>query len=143
MLNILDEYTRECLMIKVKRKLNSVDVIEALSELFLTKGIPKNIRSDNGSEFIAKRLQAWFKTLEVSPLYMTPESPWENGYVESFNGKLRDQFLNGEIFYSLREAQVLIEWWRKYYNEVRPHSSLMGRPPLAPLTFTKLRNNVA
>lgn len=134
MLNIIDEYTREVLMIRVKRKLNSTDVLESLAELFLTRGAPKYIRSDNGPEFIATALRQWLKKVNVETLFIEPGSPWENGYIESFNGKMRDQFLNGEIFYTLKEAQVLIEWWRKHYNHIRPHSSLNGKPP-APLTF--------
>lgn len=142
MLNIIDEFTRESLMIKVKRKLKSIDVLEALAELFLTRGVPKYIRSDNGSEFVAKTLREWLTKLQVETLYIEPGSPWENGYVESFNGKMRDQFLNGEIFYTLKEAQILIEMWRKHYNQVRPHSSLKGKPP-APLTFTVKEKQVA
>lgn len=142
MLNIIDEFTREVLMIKVKRKLNSIDVLEALAELFLTRGVPKYIRSDNGPEFIAVALRSWLERLNISTLFIEPGSPWENGYIESFNGKMRDQFLNGEIFYTLKEAQVLIEWWRKHYNQVRPHSSLKGKPP-APLTFTVVDKHVA
>jgi putative transposase len=142
MLNIIDEFTRESLMIKVKRKLNSIDVLESLAELFLTRGVPKYIRSDNGSEFIAKTLRGWLTKLEVETLYIEPGSPWENGYVESFNGKMRDQFLNGEIFYTLKEAEVLIEMWRKHYNQIRPHSSLNGRPP-APLTIQPNEKQVA
>ena len=129
MLTIMDEHSRECLAIEVKRKLNSLDVLEVLAELFLKRGVPKYIRSDNGPEFIAKRLQDWFKTLSVSPLFITPGSPWENGYIESFNGRLRDELLNGEIFYTLKEAQVLIEKWRRNYNTIRPHSSLGYKPP--------------
>lgn len=142
MLNIIDEFTRESLMIRVKRKLNSIDVLEALAELFLSRGVPKYIRSDNGSEFIAKALREWLSKLQVETLYIEPGSPWENGYVESFNGKMRDQFLNGEIFYTLKEAQILIEIWRKHYNQIRPHSSLNRRPP-APLTITMKEKQVA
>ena len=133
-LNIVDEFTKESLATFTKRKINSQDVILVLAELFLKKGIPKHIRSDNGPEFIAKRLVKWLEGLEVGPLFIQPGSPWENGYVESFNGKMRDQFLNGEIFYSLFEAKVLIERWRVHYNTVRPHSSLGGKPP-APKTI--------
>lgn len=133
-LNIVDEFTKESLVTFVKRKINSQDVILVLAELFLLRGIPKHIRSDNGPEFIAKRLVKWLEGLEVGPLFIQPGSPWENGYVESFNGKMRDQFLNGEIFYSLFEAKVLIERWRVHYNTVRPHSSLGGKPP-APKTI--------
>jgi transposase InsO family protein len=142
MLNIIDEFTRESIQIKVKRKLNSVDVLETLAELFLTRGVPKYIRSDNGSEFIAKILREWLGKINVGTLYIEPGSPWENGYVESFNGKLRDQFLNGEIFYSLKEAEILIERWRNHYNKVRPHSSLKGKPP-APIALLGNEINVA
>ena len=129
-LNVIDEYTRECLAIKVNRMLNSHDVVEVLSDLFIEQGVPVHIRSDNGSEFIAKRVRDWLERLQVRPLYIEPGSPWENGYIESFNGKMRDELLNGEIFYSLKEAQILIEIWRKHYNTVRPHSSLGYRPPV-------------
>ena len=135
MLTILDEFSRESLAIVVKRKLNSLDVLETLADLFVQRGVPKYIRSDNGPEFIAKRLQDWFQKLSVSPLFITPGSPWENGYIESFNGRLRDELLNGELFYTLKEAQVLIEKWRRNYNTVRPHSSLGYRPP-APEALT-------
>lgn len=133
-LNIIDEYTRECLACFTQRKINSRDVILKLSELFLTRGLPEYIRSDNGPEFVAKKLVSWLKQLEVGPLYIEPGSPWENGYCESFNGKMRFEFLDGEIFYSLKEAQILIERWRHHYNTKRPHSSLNGKPP-APKTF--------
>jgi transposase InsO family protein len=129
-LNVIDEYTRECLAVKVARRLTSHDVVEVLTDLFIERGVPVHIRSDNGSEFIAKRVRAWLERLQVRPLYIEPGSPWENGYIESFNGKMRDELLNGEIFYSLKEAQVLIEMWRKHYNTVRPHSSLGYRPPV-------------
>jgi transposase InsO family protein len=115
--------------------MGSVDVIEALSYLFLIRGCPTHIRSDNGPEFIAVALRRWFETLNIKPLYIHPGSPWENGYIESFNGKLRDEFLNGEIFYTLLEAQVLIERWRKYYNRERPHSSLGYKPPAPEATL--------
>jgi len=128
-LTIIDEFSRENLAIRVSRKLNSLDVLETLADLFLIRGVPKYIRSDNGPEFIALRLRDWFKKLKVSPLFITPGSPWENGYIESFNGKLRDELLNGEIFFTLKEAQVLTERWRNNYNTVRPHSSLGYRPP--------------
>ena len=133
-LNVLDEYTRECLASVVARRIRSQAVILVLAELFLHHGMPQHIRSDNGPEFIAKKLQRWLKTLEVEPLYIEPGSPWENGYIESFNGKMRDQFLNGELFYTLKEAQILTERWRIHYNTVRPHRSLGGHPPV-PETF--------
>lgn len=129
MLNVIDEFTRECLTIKVARKLNQEDVQEVLTELFCSRGVPEYIRSDNGSEFTAKKLRAWLERLQAKPVYIEPGSPWENGYVESFNGKLRDELLNREIFYTLKEAKTLIEKWRKEYNQVRPHSSLGYRPP--------------
>lgn len=145
MFNVIDEFTRECLAMKVSRKLNSKDVIDTLAELFLARGVPEHVRSDNGPEFIATNLRMWFEQLELKPLFITPGSPWENGYCESFNGKVRDEVLKGELFYSLREAQVLIEKWRVHYNTKRPHSSLKYRPP-APETFTPkpitLENNV-
>lgn len=129
MLTLVDEYTRECLAIDVARKLRSDDVLERLSWLFATRGVPDHIRSDNGPEFTAKVVREWLHRVGVRTLFIEPGSPWENGYVESFNGKLRDELLNGEIFYSLREAKVLIERWRWHYNTVRPHSALGYRPP--------------
>lgn len=135
MFNVIDEFTRESLVIKVARKLTSEDVIDTLGELFVKRGVPTHVRSDNGPEFIATRLRLWFEQLELKPLFIQPGSPWENGYVESFNGKLRDELLNGEIFYSMKEAQVMIEKWRRHYNTKRPHSSLGYKPP-APETFS-------
>jgi len=129
MLTILDEYTRECLSILVARRISAQDVIYQLGELFLERGIPEYIRSDNGPEFTARAIRQWLRDLGVKTLYIEPGSPWENGYIESFNGKLRDELLNGEIFTTLFEAQVLIENWRKEYNQVRPHSALGYRPP--------------
>lgn len=129
MLTLVDEFTRECLAIEVRRKITSRELTEVLSELFLTRGVPKHIRSDNGPEFIASKLRIWFAKLEVAPLYIHPGSPWENGYIESFNGKFRDEFLNREILYTLIEAQVLVERWRYQYNTKRPHSALGYRPP--------------
>ena len=134
MLTVIDEYTRECLAIKVERKLNSTDVLDTLLDLFILYGMPDHIRSDNGSEFTAELVRRWLKKLKVKTLFIEPGSPWENGYNESFNGKLRDELLNGEIFYTLKEAQVLIEQWRKEYNTIRPHSSLGYKPP-APETI--------
>ena len=133
-LNIIDEFTRECLAVRVGRRLTHQIVIEVLTELFIERGVPLHLRSDNGSEFTAKRVQSWLKRLDVKPLFIEPGSPWENGYIESFNGKMRDELLAREIFYSLKEAQVLIEMWRKQYNTVRPHSALGYRPP-APAAF--------
>ena len=135
MLNLIDEFTRECLAIAVRRRLTSREVQEVLGELFLRRGCPTHIRSDNGPEFIATALRTWYQVLAVAPLFIEPGSPWENGYVESFNGKLRDELLNGELFYTLHEAQVLIERWRRQYNTQRPYSALGYRPP-APETHT-------
>lgn len=129
MLTVIDEYSRKCLAIRVGSALKADDVLYTLSDLFVTEGVPDYIRSDNGSEFTAQTLREWVKSLSVKTAYIEPGSPWENGYNESFNGKLRDELLNGEIFYSLKEAQILIEQWRIHYNEVRPHSSLGYRPP--------------
>tara|TARA_B100000508_G_scaffold103182_1_gene81563 strand:+ start:418 stop:1239 length:822 start_codon:yes stop_codon:yes gene_type:complete len=128
-LNVIDEYSRECLGCLVKRRINSFDVLEFLAKLFLVRGQPSFIRSDNGPEFIAQDLRDWLMGLDVKTLYIEPGSPWENGYCESFNGRMRDEFLNGEIFYSLKEAQVLIENWRRHYNIKRPHSSLGYKAP--------------
>lgn len=133
MLTVIDEYTRECLAIQVDRRLRSDDVLHCLSELFADHGPPGHIRSDNGSEFTARAVRHWLERIGVKTLYIEPGSPWENGYNESFNGKLRDELLNREIFCTLREAQVLIERWRIHYNTVRPHSALGYRPP-APRT---------
>ena len=123
------EDSRECLAIRVDRKLNSGNVIDALSDLFILRGVPSFIRSDNGPEFIAQALRGWIKAVGAKTAYIEPGSPWENGYCESFNARFRDELLNGEIFYSLREAQILIEEWRKHYNTKRPHSALGYRPP--------------
>ena len=111
-LNIIDEYTREVLMIRVDRKLNSTDVLDALTDLFILRGPPEYIRSDNGPEFIAQKVREWIAAVGAETAYIEPGSPWENGYCESFNARFRDELLNGEIFYSLREAQILIEQWR-------------------------------
>ena len=129
MLNLIDEYTRECLAIHPRRRLNSGNVIEVLADAIIEHGIPEYIRSDNGPEFVAKELRKWLAQTGAKTLYIEPGSPWENGYCESFNSKLRDEFPNGEIFYSLKEVQVLSERWRVYYNTERPHSSLGYRPP--------------
>ena len=138
-LTLIDEYSRHCLALAVDRRIKSDDVLHTLSNLFLLYGIPENIRSDNGPEFTAKAVRSWLERLGVKTAFIEPGSPWENGYNESFNGKLRDELLNGEIFYNIKEAKVVIENWRKEYNTVRPHSSLDYRPPapeaIAPLTF--------
>lgn len=129
LLTIIDEYTRECLAIRVARRLSSREVIATLAKLFIGKGVPEHIRSDNGPEFTAKVVRGWLERLGVKTLFIEPGSPWENGYIESFNGKLRYEHLNCEIFYTVKEAQVLVEMWRKEYNQIRPHSALGYRPP--------------
>jgi len=137
MLTVVDEYTRECLAIDVERRADSMSVLERLAALFVERGVPDYLRSDNGSEFTARLVRNWLERVGVKTLFILPASPWENGYVESFNGKFRDEFLNGEIFYTLQEAKVLIEGWRWEYNKIRPHSSLGYRPP-APETILPL-----
>ena len=129
MLCVIDEFTREALAIRVKRRLNSTDVLETLADLMILRGPPAYVRSDNGPEFIATALREWIAGVGSQTAYIEPGSPWENGYCESFNSKLRDELLNGEMFFSLAEAQVLIEAWRRHFNAVRPHSSLKYRPP--------------
>ncbi len=136
-LNILDEYSRECLAIRVKRKLNSTDVVDVLTDLFIIRGVPAFIRSDNGPEFVAKAVRAWINAVGSKTAYIVPGSPWENGYCESFNARFRDELLNGEIFYTLKEAQIIIEEWRKHYNTKRPHSALGYCPP-APETIVPM-----
>ena len=135
-LNILDEFSRECLAIKVDRKLNSTNVIDTLTDLFIMRGSPAFIRSDNGPEFIAQAVRDWIAAVGAKTAYIEPGSPWENGYCESFNARFRDELLNGEIFYSLREAQIIIEEWRKHYNTKRPHSALGYRPPAPETNIT-------
>jgi transposase InsO family protein len=129
MLTVIDEFSRECLAIEVSRRLRSDDVLQALADLMVHHGPPDYIRSDNGPEFTAKVVRAWLARVKVKTLFIEPGSPWENGYNESFNGKLRDELLNGEIFCTLKEAKVLIEEWRRHYNTIRPHSALGYRPP--------------
>ena len=129
MLTVIDEYSRECLAIVTERNLKSDDVLDCLTEMFIRHGAPEYIRSDNGSEFTSKVVRRWLSNIGVQTLYIEPGSPWENGYIESFNGKFRDELLNGEIFYTLKEAKTLIEKWRLEYNTFRPHSSLNYRPP--------------
>jgi putative transposase len=139
-LAVLDEYTRECLALDVARGLTSEDVLYRLGQLFIQCGIPAYIRSDNGSEFTAKAVRDWLTRLGVQTLFIQPGSPWENGYIESFIGRMRDELLNREIFYTLSEAKVLIESWRQHYNTKRPHSSIGYRPP-APAAI-KPKNNL-
>ena len=139
-LALMDEFTRECLAMDVARRLTSEDVLYRLEQLFVQRGLPAYIRSDNGSEFTAKAVRDWLTRLGVQTLFIEPGSPWENGYIESFIGKMRDELLNREIFYTLSEARVLIESWRKHYNTKRPHSSIGYQPP-APETI-KPQNNL-
>jgi putative transposase len=134
MLNVIDEFTHECLAIRVARKLKAVDVIDVLADLFILRGVPGHVRSDNGPEFIARALQDWIAAVGATTAYIAPGSPWENGFIESFNARLRDELLDGEIFYTLREAQIVIESWRRHYNAVRPHASLDYNAP-APEVF--------
>jgi transposase InsO family protein len=133
-LNVIDEFTHESLAIRIERRLRSTDVIDALCDLFILRGIPGHIRSDNGPEFIAKAVQDWISAVGAKTAYITPGSPWENSFIESFNARLRDELLDGEIFYSLAEAKIVIESWRRHYNTVRPHGSLGYKPP-APEVF--------
>jgi transposase InsO family protein len=134
MLNVLDEFTHESLAIRVARNLKAIDVIDVLSDLFIARGVPGHIRSDNGPEFVAAAVREWIAAVGAKTAYVAPGSPWENGYIESFNARLGDELLDGEIFYSLKEAQIVIESWRRHYNAVRPHESLGYRPP-APEVF--------
>ncbi len=140
MLCLIDEFTREALAIRVKRKLNSNDVLETLADVMIARGTPEYIRSDNGPEFIALTLREWIANVGTQTAYIEPGSPWESGYCESFNSKLRDELLNGEVFYSLREAEVLIEAWRRHFNTVRPHSSLHYTPPAQEAVLPRSRN---
>ncbi len=137
MLCVLDKFTREALAIKVDRKLGSAEVLETLAELMLERGVPEHIRSDNGPKFVAQAVRNWIAAVGSKTAYIEPGSPWENGYVENFNSKLRDELLNREIFYSLREAQILIEGWRHHYNPIRPHSALRWTPPAPKVRLPK------
>ena len=137
-LNVVDEFSRECLAIRVGRKLGSTEVIDVLTDLFISRGTPAYIRSDNGPEFVATAVKAWITTLGAKPAYIEPGSPWENGYVESFNGKFRDEPLACKAFNTLAEARVLIEQWRVHYNTVRPHSSLGYRPPAPEVIVSRM-----
>jgi transposase InsO family protein len=129
MLTMIDEYSRTCLIVHCARHIGADEVIEQLANAMIVHGIPKHIRSDNGPEFVANRLREWLQHVGVQTVYIEPGSPWENGYCESFNGTLRDELLNGEIFYSVKEAQALVDQWVRHYNTVRPHSSLGYKPP--------------
>jgi len=128
-LNIIDEFTKEPLMIRIARKLNSTDVVDVLTDLFILRGPPQYIRSDNGPEFVAQKVRDWIGAVGAKTAYIEPGSPWENGYIESFNARMRNELLDGEIFYTLAEARIIIEQWRQHYIKVRPHSALNYRPP--------------
>lgn len=134
MLNIIDEFTHECLAIRIDRRLKAIDVIDVLSDLFILRDVPEHIRSDNGPEFVAKAVQEWIGAVGAKTAYIAPGSPWENGFIESFNARLRDELLDGEIFYTLAEAKIVVESWRRHFNTVRPHGSLGYKPP-APEVF--------
>ena len=140
---MIDEFTHECLAIRVARKLKATDVIDVLADLFILAGVPGHIRSDNGPEFVAKAVQEWITAVGAKTAYIAPGSPWENGFIESFNARLRDELLEGEIFYSLREAQVVIENWRRHYNAVRPHASLGYRAPAPEVVVPDLARGTA
>jgi transposase InsO family protein len=129
LLTVLDEFTRECLAIDVGRRMTSDDVLGRLTQLFALRGAPVYLRSDNGPEFTARAVREWLGRVGVQTLYIEPGSPWENGYIESFNGRLRDELLNREVFETVLEARVLCERWRRHYNTMRPHSALGYRPP--------------
>lgn len=139
MLTVLDEYTRECLEIRVDKRMDSRHVMETLEELIAERGVPRYARSDNGAEFVSRRLTQWLREKGVEPVFIEPGSPWENGYLESFHGKLRDECLNEEIFWSRGEAQVVVDWYRDVYNSERPHSSLGYRTPVEAATGINTR----
>ena len=131
MLVVIDEFTRECLALDAARSFKGKDVVEVLRYLFAVRGCPKYIRSDNGPEFVSKAVQKWFRRAGVDTLYIAPGSPWENGYVESFNSRLRDEFLNRELFLHIDELRYVADRWRMDYNHYRPHSSLDYMAPAA------------
>ena len=139
-LPVLDEYSRECLALNVARKLTAADLIEVMERLVLQRGVHAHIRSDNGSEFIARTLQSWLADRQVKTLYIAPASPWQNGHVESFHGSLRDECLDRELMLSVAEARVVIEGYRRYYNEVRAHGGLGYRTPTQAFTGAQTLN---
>ena len=136
LLTVMDEYTRECLAIRADRHIRSSDVIETLAQLMAGRGVPEQIRSDNGPEFTARAIRQWLGRVGARTLYIEPGSPWENGYIESFNGKLRDELLARELFYTKLAVRVLTERYRQTYNRIRPHSSLGFRPPVPETVMT-------
>ncbi len=129
MLNVVDEVTHECIMIRIARRLMAVVVIDVWSDLFITRGVLGHVRSDSTPQFIAKAVPEWIAAVGAKTVYIAPGSPWENGYIECFNARLRDELLNGEIFYTLKEVKIVVESCRRHYNTVRPHSSLGYRAP--------------
>lgn len=137
-LTLIDEYTKEALAVYPARRIRASDVIDIFADVMVERGAPEYIRSDNGPEMMAKVLRNWLGRVGTKTVYIMPGSPWENGYCESFNGKLRNELLDGEIFYTLREAQVVIEQWRWHYNRIRPHSALGYRPPAPETTVSDL-----
>lgn len=134
---VMDEFTRRCLAIHVARRIRSKEALEVFAELMTRHGVPEHVRSDNGPEMVAEELRNWLNNMGAKTAYITPGSPWENGYCESFNGRMRDELLNGEIFYTLKEAQVVIEHWRRHYNTRRPHSALGYQPPAPEVMLPK------
>ena len=126
---MIDEYTREGLAIEVRRHIRAADVLHCLTRLMVTRGIPAHLRSDNGPEFTARAVRTWLQRVGAQTLFIEPGSPWENGYVESFNGKLRDELLDRETFHALREARVLPRQHRQTDNRIRPDTSVAYRPP--------------
>lgn len=136
MLTVLDEYTRQAMCVAVKARMGSADVLEAIYPLLLKHGKPEYIRSDNGSEFIAKALQEWLTRVGIKPIQIYPGSPWENGYNERFNGTLRNEALNAEWFSTIKQAEIVINLWLKQYNHIRPHQALKMKPPV-PETLSK------
>ncbi len=137
-LTLIDECTKEALAVYPARRIRANDVIGIFADVMVERGVPEYIRSDNGPEMIAKVLRNWLTRVGTKTAYILPGSPWENGYCESFNGKLRNELLDGDIFYTLREAQVIIEQWRWHYNRIRPHSALGYRPPAPETTVVRL-----
>jgi transposase InsO family protein len=142
MLTMIDEFSRTCLDIHCARHIGADEVITQLANAMIVHGIPEYIRSDNGPEFVANRLRKWLADIGVKTAYITPGSPWENGYCESFNGTLRDNLLNGEIFYGVREAQTIVNQWVREYNTIRPHSALNYKPPAPEVGFTTSPQNL-
>ena len=129
MLTLIDEYTRQCLSIGPQRRLRSGDILDALSEVMSERGVPRFIRSGNGPEFISKEVRSWLEEMGIGTIYIAPGSPWQNGHVESFRNRLRDECLNQEEFLSVLEARVIIEEWRLFYNRVHLHSKLGFQSP--------------